>query len=182
MLEREIQIRKDYQSYLCIEQSELFIRGSFQSNKASLLDIRLERCRDRPDCKSDAEITAYFRGTYILMYYNQIRFDSRKYFEESVVLESSVEWIKVNSQIQTVQPFKVSKTQLLLQDHRFFDLDSLTELEDASIFKLESMPSISFEENDFVIQGITIEMNLDLVVIARSGYTVLDYLSDVGGI
>ena len=69
-----------------------------------------------------------------------------------------------------------------MQDHRFFDLDSLTELEDASIFKLESMPSISFEENDFVIQGITIEMNLDLVVIARSGYTVLDYLSDVGGI
>ena len=29
---------------------------------------------------------------------------------------------------------------------------------------------------------ITIEMNLNLKVIARAGYTILDFISDVGGI
>ena len=32
------------------------------------------------------------------------------------------------------------------------------------------------------IFGITYEMSLDLIIVARNGYTVLDILSDVGGI
>lgn len=61
------------------------------------------------------------------------------------------------------------------------NLDDLTELEDASIFKVELKPVHSYEKEEYVQQDISVEMNLDQQVIARNGYTILDYFSDVGG-
>ena len=42
--------------------------------------------------------------------------------------------------------FKVSQAQLFLQDEAIM-LDELTELEDASVFKLEIQPSNSYEKD-----------------------------------
>ena len=41
---------------------------------------------------------------------------------------------------------------------------------------------IPFKEYDSLIQGITFEMNFDMNIIQRTGYTVIDLLSDVGGL
>ena len=62
------------------------------------------------------------------------------------------------------------------------NLDDLTELEDASIFRLEQLSTKSYEKDYSVQLDITIEKNLNQVVIARDGYTILDFLSDVGGV
>lgn len=78
-------------------------------------------------------------------------------------------------------PFSVSKSQLFLQD-KDIDLDDITELEDSSVFTIESMPARSYEKDRFVQMDISIEMNLNQTTLARTGYTVLDVLSDVGGI
>ena len=69
---------------------------------------------------------------------------------------------------------------LLLQDE-LINLDDLTELEDSTVFRLEQLPTKSYEKEYDVQLDITIEMNLNQLVIARDGYTVLDYLSDIGG-
>lgn len=83
--------------------------------------------------------------------------------------------------MQQVLPFKVSKTQLFLQDYDI-DLDDLTEIYDSSVFEIEPLPVRSYEKDYIVQMDISIEMNLDLQTLARTGYTVLDVLSDVGGI
>ena len=44
------------------------------------------------------------------------------------------------------------------------------------------MPVQSYEKDKDVQVDITIEMDLDLKVISRSGYTILDLISDIGGI
>ena len=44
------------------------------------------------------------------------------------------------------------------------------------------MPTIPYEKFDNTWTAISIEMELDLVVIERSRYTFLDLLSDVGGL
>ena len=62
------------------------------------------------------------------------------------------------------------------------DLDELTVLEDFSVFKVEAMSPRSYEKDLNVQMDISIEMNLDLGVLARSGYTFIDVLSDIGGI
>ena len=62
------------------------------------------------------------------------------------------------------------------------DLDSLTEIEDSSIFQIEPLPIRSYEKDYCVQMDITLEMNLDKTTMARSVYNTLDVLSDVGGI
>ena len=57
-------------------------------------------------------------------------------------------------------PFKITTTQLYLQDE-IIALDEITELEDASIFKLEMLPLRSYEKDYDVQLDITVEMNLD---------------------
>lgn len=61
-------------------------------------------------------------------------------------------------------------------------MDDLTEIYDGTIFRIEPLPIRSYEKDYIVQMDISIEMNLDLATLARSGYTPLDVLSDVGGI
>ena len=82
--------------------------------------------------------------------------------------------------MRTTIPFKISQARLFLQD-LIINLDDFTMLENETIFSLEQLPLISFEKNSWTQVDITIEMNMDEMVIARDGYTILDYLSDIGG-
>ena len=77
--------------------------------------------------------------------------------------------------------FDIQKTELSLQDLSI-DMDELTELKDSSVFTVRQADLMPYGFDDEVIQGIQIMMDLDLLVIQRSGYTVLDILSDVGGL
>ena len=61
------------------------------------------------------------------------------------------------------------------------DLDEFTETE-AKIFKITTLPTISYE-SDYVVQmDIRVEMSRDQELILRTTYTILDVLADVGGI
>ena len=70
---------------------------------------------------------------------------------------------------------------MFLQD-KAVDLDDLTLIEDDTIFKLVKMTNLPYEKDRNVQMSMTIEMSLELLVVARTGYTILDVLSDVGGI
>ena len=60
-------------------------------------------------------------------------------------------------------------------------MDDLTQLTDATVFKIEGQPLRSYEKDYDAQMDITIEMNLDQNVISRDGYTILDWISDIGG-
>ena len=62
--------------------------------------------------------------------------------------------------MQTLIPFKVSATLLLLQDE-IVNLDDMTELEDETVFRLDEMPIRSYEKDYDVQLDITVEMNLN---------------------
>ena len=77
--------------------------------------------------------------------------------------------------------YQITKTQLFLQDKNI-DLDDLTELEDDTIFNVERIWTGTYEKEYDVQMEISFQMNLDKHQVARTGYTILDVLSDVGGI
>ena len=139
------------------------------------------RCTGQSYCKSEAEITAFFRDKWLLFLKNQIRFDQGEYGESSIKKESLMGWHSINTQYQMTIPFKVTKTQLDLQDLHI-DLDDLTELTSEYPFKLEQMPTVTYEKDDIVQMEFTVEINSDLLSIERHGYTMIDLLSDVGGV
>ena len=89
-----------HRKFQCVDKAEMFLRGDYNSNTANQFNVQLQRCHDRPDCKSEAEIDAYLKNKYLIILYNQIRFDSRYYGQDSIVPESRLHWVQVSSQIQ----------------------------------------------------------------------------------
>ena len=90
-------------------------------------------------------------------------------------------WSRFNSQMKVTLPYKLTQTDLELQD-LLLDLDQLTVMKDKTVFELEPMAPRPWGFDQNVLQNISIEMNLDLKYLSRDGYTVLDLLSDIGGI
>ena len=60
------------------------------------------------------------------------------------------------------------------------DLDSLTEFEDSTFLTLERQATIVVDDD--VVVEILVTLSSDLNFVERYGYTILDFLSDVGGI
>lgn len=87
-------------------------------------------------CASDEEIKSYFAGTYLNLMSNRKRFDFRNFGEASLIKESTLLWTAVTTQVQSEMPFKVTRTEVQLQD-LMFNFDELTELQDDGVFKFE---------------------------------------------
>ena len=81
---------------------------------------------------------------------NQILFNPQDYREESVVKESRLQWMRINTQYRETTPLRVSMTRLFLQDE-FINLDELTELEFNTPFKLEVLPKQPYEKFDLEV-------------------------------
>ena len=65
--------------------------------------MQLKRCvtTETLICKSDEEITKFFRAKYLLVLKNERRFDENLYGRDSIIAESKIEWLAVNTQAQT---------------------------------------------------------------------------------
>lgn len=83
--------------------------------------------------------------------------------------------------MQLRYPHQISMTQLSSQDEAI-NMDEFTEMRDTRIFKLNRLPQIPAENHDWTQMEISIEMNLDVTMVSRSYYSLLDVLSDIGGI
>ena len=77
--------------------------------------------------------------------------------------------------------FKASLTQLNLQD-RIWQWSSWTKEDIMDIFKIHETKKRPYEFKDNVHLQITFEFDLDLTVIDRQVYSILDLLGDIGGL
>ena len=61
-----------YKKFQCIDKQDLEVQGEYNSDTAQHLNFQLIKCKGgkAKGCKSDAEISEYFRDKYILIYYN----------------------------------------------------------------------------------------------------------------
>ena len=82
----------------CVNEADLRIYGDYNSYKAQLFNIQFVKCHDKPGfCKSDEEISEFLRNKYILLFYNQVRFDAKYYGSESIIAESRIKWLNFNT-------------------------------------------------------------------------------------
>ena len=88
----------------------------------------------------------------------------------------------MSSQMREIVPFKIKKTYLELQDHDAIMLDTITMIEKQNLFRLERQYQMPYEKFDNTWVSVTIEMDLNVMFYERTVYTVLDLLSDVGGL
>ena len=70
----------------------------------------------------------------IVFFKNEKRFDSQKFFGESIIEESKIDFIRVSSQVRQKVPYTLKKRILILQDFMTFNFDSLTAYVDENLF------------------------------------------------
>ena len=85
----------------CMEPSDVILYGDYDSDIANLLRISIETCKNTTEngnhCKSPELITEWLKDKYILLYYNQIKFNTTAYHEESLSHRSYLRWVKTSS-------------------------------------------------------------------------------------
>ena len=59
--------------------------------------VSLERCHDRPDCKSELEINEFLRGKYVVILHNRRVWNSDEFEEASIVNESKNFWLPIST-------------------------------------------------------------------------------------
>ena len=128
----------------------------------------------------DKAITEYFKGSWIYLLHNQIRFDSQKFGHDSIIKESAMMFIPVSTQSQLQRKLEVQRTELKLQD-LVVDLDEITELTNSQVFSLKDVGTIPYEYDNTVF-SVLIGGSNDQLVIERSNYSVFDLLGDIGGL
>ena len=121
--------------------------------------INYRKCEGRSDCASEQEILQWLRNKYIVILYNQIRFDAGQFFEESAVSESRIVYIPISSQIRQIVPFKVTQTSAELRDNPVIDMDKTTMHTNDELFTLVQQKNLPYEKFDNVHLSVRVEVD-----------------------
>ena len=80
------------------------------SERARTIEVSLVKCLggEAAGCKNETEITDFFRKKYLINLHNEIQFDSGKYGSESVESMAKLSWYRINTQMRTQFPLKIS--------------------------------------------------------------------------
>lgn len=75
---------------MCVKNlNDMTVRGTFDSNEASLFTIAFERCDPTkmggPRCQSEEDIDSWMMGKYIVTAMNEIKFISHEFDEEEKI-------------------------------------------------------------------------------------------------
>ena len=132
--------------------------GDYSSDTASHLVLHFEKCKDRPDCKSDKEILEWLQRKFIFTLQNEIHFELDDYTENKITSNSKVVWYPINSQLRSEYINLIKITTLELQDSiPFGELEVHTE----EIFTVVWERERPYEFIDNVHLSISFEMCLD---------------------
>lgn len=74
------------------------IWGDYDSAMAMQLSVKFHMCSGHDYCKTEEEIREFLSGKYIVLLYNQIRFDAERQWEEAAIREARIQYIPVSSQ------------------------------------------------------------------------------------
>lgn len=162
------------------------IQGDFNSWKAQSIALRFEKCEPKEGsdviCKSNEEIMKWLQRKFIVTMTNQRRFRLEEFSKEGkVVEEARTVWIPFNSQLREEIVYQISLSTLELQD-KIWQWGGWTKEDIKSIFRIDQSVTRPYEFPDNVHTQITYELNLDMKVIDRQVYSVLDWLGDIGGL
>ena len=145
---------------------KLSLIGDFDSTQGRLLQIVYEKCNNQTiqpqgSCYSDEKITDFLRQRYIIVYQNQVRFQTSEYDSERIVPEGKIVWFPIESLQRSIVSHKVQVTNLQLQDQRHVHIGELSELDD-TIFNIKSYIRRPYERLDRIHQILLYEFDHDL--------------------
>ena len=83
---------------MCLDDEDKpVLWGDYNSQKARRLEISFEICEGKDYCEDKKDILEWLRRKFIVILYNQKRFDTTKFHENALISEAKLEYIPVNS-------------------------------------------------------------------------------------
>ena len=70
--------------FKCYDKKDFVVWGDFNSAYAQSMRIKFDMCVGHDYCKSYDEIMAFLRRKWLVIVYNEIRFNPFGYFEDSL--------------------------------------------------------------------------------------------------
>ena len=64
-------------------------------------------CEGEDYCESKEDILQWLSGKFVILLYNQIRFDPNRFKQAARLKESRIDYIPINSQMRTITPYKI---------------------------------------------------------------------------
>jgi len=94
------------------------VSGNWDSYSAQNLVMQLEKCdpEKRSTCKSDEFIKKWVSDKYLLMTYNNERFNAGMYGKPRFTKEQTLEWLNIDRENQIMRRYLVQTTDLELGD------------------------------------------------------------------
>ncbi len=81
---------------MCIDSDMTKISGNFDSQEGRMIYIRLSyKCKIENQCTQEEKSKSIFKGGWIFMISNRIRFDNKLFGEAALKKEVSLAWIPV---------------------------------------------------------------------------------------
>ena len=138
--------------------------------------------QDSDQCKPDDEIDEALQGAHLVVYSKQVLFDFTKYGEQSIKTDHKAEQFLLSRSLPQFYPMELIRMMVSLQD-LLLNLDSLTLFERSNLWTVRTDPAQSIDSlvTDGLLGLVEISLSQDLIHYERKGYTLLDLLSDIGG-
>ena len=102
-------------------------------------------CTGESYCESEADIRKWLARKYIILLYNQVRFDPEHFLESSKIRESRIVYIPISSQVRNIHPYTLRQSHLELQDHDLIQLDDWTGNFHEDLFNLSQLALLPYE-------------------------------------
>ena len=169
----------------CLDLDAIQVQGDYNSPRARQLVFLFERCDPETftqgECQSDEAITDWIRRKFVIIYFNQMRFNTLEYAENGKISrEAKLVYIPINSQLREEIVYQVQLTNLQLQDE-YYQFSHLTE-DETTIFNHFRTVGRPYEFKDRMHVQVTFEFDLTLYRIDRDVYSLLDLIGDLGGL
>ena len=113
---KEIELWK--KKFKCIPREDLIVWGDYNSVKAQQIAINFEMCDNTKErfagvaCETKEAIQEWLRRKFIVVVFNQIRFDPKGFLDNATIPEARVNFIPISSQVRQIIPYKIDQTLL----------------------------------------------------------------------
>ena len=132
-------------------------------------------------CRSDPEIMDWLQQKFIIVLTNRIRFDQSAYTDGSVIKESALTYIPIDTQLRQEIAHLVTIKDIEVQDNILINLKHLTQMATRA-FSIEQHTKRPYEYPNDVHIAVTYSLSPDRILIKRQVYNVVDMLTEIGGL
>lgn len=116
-------LNRFYRKFWCLDES-ISLNGDYNADKGKSLILEWQRCDPSSGaaCKDKAEIDAWLKRKFLIVYSNNQRFDSNAYGPDKVVKESQLMYVPISTVLAQERAYEIQMSNVEIEREMYWDL------------------------------------------------------------